>query len=150
MENQGSKLIATNLVKLRYARKEFNAAVEAAERQGEFPEAVRAETEDLLEATPALERAAATKQDKLESKEKTERIDMQQRPRMKFSIFSGRPKDFDIFLKKTERLFHLYPGGEQRVLQMAELVSADIKPHILRYLNAGDSGPAQAAQAMKS
>ena len=69
---------------------------------------------------------------------------------MKFCIFSGRPEDFNIFLKNTERFFHLYPGGEQRVLQMAELVSADIKPHILRYLNAGDSGPAQAVQEMKS
>ena len=52
--NQGSKLIAANLVELRYALKELGAAVEAAELQGEFPEAVRAETEDLLEATPAL------------------------------------------------------------------------------------------------
>ena len=111
---------------------------------------MRTETEDLLEATPALERAAAIKQDELESREKAKRIDMQQRPQIKFSTFSGRPEDFDIFLKNTERLFHLYPGAEQRVLQMAELVTADIKPHILRYLDAGESGPAQAIQAMKS
>ena len=52
--NLGSKLIAANLVELRYALKELGAAVEAAELQGEFPEAVRAETEDLLETTPAL------------------------------------------------------------------------------------------------
>ena len=38
-------------MELRYTRKELDAAVEAAERQGDFPETVRAEVEDILEAT---------------------------------------------------------------------------------------------------
>ena len=51
LEGQGSKLIAANLVELRYTRKELDAGVKAAERQGIFPETVRAEVEDILEAT---------------------------------------------------------------------------------------------------
>ena len=84
------------------------------------------------------------------ARKKTERIDIQQRPRLKFSIFSGKPEDFDIFLKNTERVLHLYPGREQRIVQIAELVTADIKPHILRYLNAGNFGPDATIEAMTS
>ena len=67
LEGQSSKLIAANLVELRYTRKELDAAVEAAEQQGNFPETVRAEVKDILEATPALKRAAAIRQDELET-----------------------------------------------------------------------------------
>ena len=73
--SQGSKLITANLVELRSARKELNSAVEAAKCQGDFAKELRAEIEDLLETVPGLERAAAGRQDKLESKERTERID---------------------------------------------------------------------------
>ena len=36
------------------------------------------------------------------------------------------------------------------MLQLAELVAMDIKPHILRYLNTGETGPATALEAMRS
>ena len=67
LEGQGNKLIAASLVELRYTQKELDTAVEAAERQGDFPESVRLEVEDILEATPALKRATAAKQDELEA-----------------------------------------------------------------------------------
>ena len=80
--SQGSKLIAANLVELRSARKELESDVKDSERQGDFAEELRVVIEDLLETIPGLERAAAIRQDELECKERTERIDLQQRPRL--------------------------------------------------------------------
>ena len=40
--------------------------------------------------------------------------------------------------------------AEQRILQMGELVSDEIKQHILPYLSSGDSGPRQAIDNMKA
>ena len=97
LEGQGSKQISANLVELRQNRKELDAAVAAADLEGDFPETVRFEVENILEAAPALEIKAAIRQDELEAQEKTERVDLQQRPRLRFSIFSGEPESFDIF-----------------------------------------------------
>ena len=80
--SQGSKLIAANLVELRSARKELESDVKDSERQGDFAEELRVVIEDLLETIPGLERAAAIRQDELECKERTERINLQERPRL--------------------------------------------------------------------
>ena len=76
---------------------------------------------------PALKRATADKQDELETQEKSKKIYLQQRPRMKFSLFTGLPEQVDIFLKNAKTIFQLYPTAEQRILQIAELVNDDIK-----------------------
>ena len=97
LEGQGTKQISANLVELRQNRKELDAAVTAADLVDDFPETVRFEVENILEASPALEIIAAIRQDELEAQEKTERVDLQQRPRLRFSIFSGEPENFEIF-----------------------------------------------------
>ena len=104
LENQSSKQIAAKLVELRHTQKELDAAVEAAEQQGDFPESIRAQVEDILEAAPVLEITAAIRQDELEAQEKTKRIDLQQRLKLRFSTFTGKPEDVDIFLKKTDKI----------------------------------------------
>ena len=60
-------------MELRQNRKELDAAVTAADVEGDFPETVRFEVENILEAAPDLEIKAAIRQDELEAKEKTER-----------------------------------------------------------------------------
>ena len=111
MGSQGSKLIAANLVELKSARKELESDVKDSERQGDFAEELRVVIEDLLETIPCLESAAAIRQDELECKERTERIDLQQRPRLRFSVFQGKPEDFNVFIRNTERIFQLYHGS---------------------------------------
>ena len=59
LEGQGSKQISANLVELRQNRKELDAAVTTADVEGDFPETIRFEVEDILEAAPALEIKAA-------------------------------------------------------------------------------------------
>ena len=76
-------------MEFRQNRKDLDAAVASADLEGDFPETVRFEVENILEAAPALEIKAAIRQDELEAQEKTERVDLQQRPRLRFSIFSG-------------------------------------------------------------
>ena len=56
----------------------------AADLEGDFPETVRFEVENILEAAPALEIKAAIRQNDLEAQEKTQRVDLQQRPRLCF------------------------------------------------------------------
>ena len=92
---------------------------QGSQTSGRLAEELRAEIEDLLEAVPGLERAAAARQYVLESEERTERIDLQQWPRLKFSAFQGKPEDFDVFVKNTERIFQSYLGSQQCMLQMA-------------------------------
>ena len=75
---------------------------------------------------------------------------MQQCPRLRFSIFSGAQEDFDIFLKNTQKLFQPYSSAEQRIIQMAEIVTPDLKHHILRYLSSGQDGPKKAIENMTS
>ena len=99
--SQGSKLIAANLVELRSARKELESDVKDSKHQGDLAEELRVVIEDLLETIPGLERAAAIRQDELEFKERTERIDLQQRPCLRFSVFRGKPEDFDVFIRNT-------------------------------------------------
>ena len=69
---------------------------------------------------------------------------------MKFSLFTGLPEQFNLFLKNAETIFQLYPSAEQRILKLAKLVSDDIKQHILCYLSSGDSAPTQAIENMKA
>ena len=54
LEGQGSKQISANLVELRQNRKELDAAMTAADVEGDFPKIVRFEVEDILEKAPAL------------------------------------------------------------------------------------------------
>ena len=77
LSGQGSKQISANLVELRQNRKELDAAVTAADKEGDFPETIRFEVEDILEKAPALEIKAAIRQDDLEAQEKTKRVDLQ-------------------------------------------------------------------------
>ena len=150
LDGQGSKQISANLVEFRQNRKDLDAAVTTADLEGDFPETIRVEVEDILEAAPALEIKAAVRQDELEAQEKQQRVDMQQRPRLCFSVFSGAPEDFDIFLKNTQKLFQLYSSSEQQIIQMAEIVTPDLKHHILRYLSSGEDGPEKAIEDMTS
>ena len=148
LDGQGSKQITANLVELRQNRKDLSAAVTAADKEGDFPESIRVQVEDSLEQAPALEIKAAIRQDELEAEERTERVDLQQRPRLRFSTFSGQPEEFNIFLKNSQKLFQLYPTAEQRILQMAQLVKEDLRHHILRYLSSGEAGPELAIENM--
>ena len=77
LSGQGSKQISANLVELRQNRRELDAAVTAADKEGDFPETIRFEVEDILEKAPALEIKAAIRQDDLEAQEKTKRVDLQ-------------------------------------------------------------------------
>ena len=69
LDGQGSKQISANLVEFCQNRKDLDAAVTAADLEGDFPETIRIEVEDILEAAPALEIKAAVRQDELEAQE---------------------------------------------------------------------------------
>ena len=103
--NQGTKLIAANLVEMRAARWELEADVKEAERQGDFPKELRVGVEDLLEAVTGLEQAPDARQDVLEDEERAKRVDLQQRPRLRFSVFQGKIENYDVFARNAERIF---------------------------------------------
>ena len=66
-KGQGSKIIGLNLAELKLQRKELDQAATDAHRRGYFPEELQDEVEEILEATPALERKTAVAQDALEA-----------------------------------------------------------------------------------
>ena len=97
-----------------------------------------------------LERQTAAAQDEIEAQERLERIDLQQRPKIKFHQFTGLPEDFDTFMKDAKVLFSLYPKPEQRILKLANITSKEISKQILRYLASGDKGPQEALDNLRS
>ena len=88
-KGQGSKMIGLNLAELKLQRKELDQAAINAHRRGDFPEEIQDEVDEILEATPALERKTLMAQDALEAQERLERADLNQRPKMKFNKFTG-------------------------------------------------------------
>jgi hypothetical protein len=120
-----------------------------AEQNDEIEEATWQEIQRVLDDADTALHFSAVQLDALDTREKLSKIESQQRPKIKFNVFTGAPQEWPTFLVNKEKIYKLYEHDKnQQLVQLAEICTEPIAASILRF-SGTDNGPRRAFEALQ-